>query len=755
MARPRSRPALAATLLLATALLGAACTNGGSESGASTTTTSAPSGTDPTTTTTPSGPGGTGGGGTPGPDAVHDGIRVEVLSSQPDRATGTDARIRVTPAAGGSAAALRVTLDDRDVTAQLKPGADGTLEGVVSGLVEGTNTVTATGAKPGDKVTQRIRSWPLTGPMISGSHLPLLACSTKQHGLGAPTDLDCSAPTRVSWKYITTAGTIKDLADRAARPADLATANLIGSRGVPLIIRYEVGVVNRSIYEIATLDPTPPNSEPLDKRIVGNHRLLYRYGDGCGTTFGQGSSNVAALDPTYLRQGYAIATATFNTGAVQCNDVLSAETTMMVKERFIEEFGVPTATIGEGSGGGAAQLHLLVQNYPGLVDGAVALDPLPDIVSVLAGATDCTLLDRYYRTPDGAGISPAQRAAINGHASNTTCEQWEAGYGGLLNPTDGCDPKIDAARIYDAATNPGGVRCTLQDANVNQFGRDASTTFAERPLDNIGVQYGLKALQDNRITFDQFIALNKAVGGFGADGAPQAARTSATQTAVQGAYENGRLSAGAGDQLKIPMIDVDIYTDPAGDTLDRFRAFSLRDRLERATTDQYAPGFQIWTRDPATLPPGGAGPEAVKAVDRWLTALSKDHAGGTRDDLLDRTRPAAAIDNCVAKGTASPLLRGLGIYDKDGSPCRDQYPIAGDPRTAAGAPRADDIIKCQLKPIDTTEYGVPITDARLGQLQATFPDGVCDYSSGGGLDQTGPSMSDRTYDDSEAPGDLA
>ncbi|CAN5688927.1 DUF6351 family protein [soil metagenome] len=748
MAARRSRTGPLAVLLLAMALVAGACS---SDEGAATpsTTTSRSSG-GPTTTTSPDGGAGS------DVDPVQDGTRIEVLSSQPDRASGPDARVRVTPAKDGSFADLRITLGDTDVTSQLTE-VDGHLEGVVTGLVEGNNTLTAKAAGS-DTVTQRIRSWPLAGPMISGPHLPLLACSTEENGLGAPTDADCAAPTKVSWRYLTTAGDLKDLTDPTARPADLATITLDratadGSTTAPAIVRYERGVINRSIYEIASLDPTPGGSDASQADAAWNQRLVYRYGDGCGTTFGQGSANVDALAPAYLKSGYAVATASFNTGAVQCNDVLSAETTMMVKERFTEEFGEPTETIGEGTGNGAAQLHLIAQNYPGLVDAIVGLDPFPDIVTVASGAADCGLLNAYYRTPAGGALTPAQRTAINGHATAATCDQWEAGYGGLLDPTDGCDPKIAANLIYDATTNPGGIRCTLQDANANQFGRDEATGLAERPLDNVGLQYGLEALRAGAISFDQFIALNIAVGGYDPDGKIVAEREEATQPAVASAYENGRISSGVGDQLKIPIIDVNTFTDPDGDIHDRFRAFSLRDRLTYGAPAEAAPGFQIWTRDPDHLPAGGVGPEAVGVAATWLEAIADDQDAGSRAEAVGRVRPDAAVDNCLPKGATDPVGK-VGIYDVKG-PCRDDHPISGDPRIAAGAPRADDIVKCQLKAVDPADYeGVELTEERIRQLQETFPDGVCDWAQAG-AGQTTPSMTDRDYGAEDDPNNPA
>src|SRR5690606_29127919 len=145
---------------------------------------------------------------------------------------------------------------------------------------------------------------------------------------------------------------------------------------VPLVIRHEVGVVNRSIYELATVDPSPADDADNDD-VAWNRRLVYRFGDGCGATYGQGAAAPGALSAQLLRAGYAVATASFNTGAVQCNDVVSSETAMMVTERFIETFGVPDQTIGEGRGFGGSQVLLTIQNYPGLLDGAAVADAFP------------------------------------------------------------------------------------------------------------------------------------------------------------------------------------------------------------------------------------------------------------------------------------------------------------------------------------------------------------------------------------------
>ena len=49
----------------------------------------------------------------------------------------------------------------------------------------------------------------------------------------------------------------------------------------------------------------------------------------------------------------------------------------------------------------------------------------------------------------------------------------------------------------------------------------------------------------------------------------------------------------------------------------------------------------------------------------------------------------------------------------------------------AGGPLTNDILKCQLKPIDFSEYGVSFSDQEKERLRAIFPDGVCDWSKPG------------------------
>ncbi|HVE54979.1 MAG TPA: DUF6351 family protein, partial [Ramlibacter sp.] len=64
--------------------------------------------------------------------------------------------------------------------------------------------------------------------------------------------------------------------------------------------------------------------------------------------------------------------------------------------------------------------------------------------------------------------------------------------------------------------------------------------------------------------------------------------------------------------------------------------------------------------------------------------------------------------------------------------CNAVYPAGTTPRMAAGGPLADDVLKCQLKPLRAADYpGITFTQAEWISLQLTFPDGVCDWTRPG------------------------
>src|SRR5262249_42271471 len=131
-----------------------------------------------------------------------------------------------------------------------------------------------------------------------------------------------------------------------------------------------------------------------------------------------------------------------------------------------------------------------------------------------------------------------------------------------------CDTSLSANDIYDVQKNPKGARCTYQDNLVNVFGRDPKTGFARRPFDNVGIQYGLKALNNRKITIEQFLDLNTRIGGHDIDGNVVRARTVADPDALRVAFQSGRVNDAANGIATVPIIDVRPYAEGAGDVHD-------------------------------------------------------------------------------------------------------------------------------------------------------------------------------------------
>ncbi|HVN52003.1 MAG TPA: DUF6351 family protein, partial [Acidimicrobiales bacterium] len=365
--------------------------------------------------------------------------------------------------------------------------------------------------------------------------------------------------------------------------------------------------------------------------------------------------------------------------------------------------------------------------------------PFPDAVSVAGGVSDCTLLDTYYQSA-GSLLTTAQRAAINGHATDQTCQLWQASFGQEIE-ADSCGGTVPQEEVFDAKTNPKGVRCTLQDGNINILGTDPSTGFAYRPVTNVGVQYGYEALKSHVISVDQFLALNAAVGGFDPNGKVVPARTRAPDKAFEIAYEKGLVDEG-GALWNVPIILTNPYDDPLGDIHDRFRSFSIRARLTRpdGRTD---PNLLIWTV-PGPTNAGALDAQLVGALrdtsrqiellDRWLTKADTSPTDPDAPAKLAAARPGAAVDTCTLR--SGQVLRGPDVYNGTNA-CTRAYPLHGDPRTAAGAPLRNDLLACRLVPVSAATEPAAFTGAQLSKLRQIFPSGVCDWSKPGvGQDQT-------------------
>ncbi len=215
-------------------------------------------------------------------------------------------------------------------------------------------------------------------------------------------------------------------------------------------------------------------------------------------------------------------------------------------------------------------------------------------------------------------------------------------------------------------------------------------------------------------------------------------RARANPDAVRIAYETGRLNTGQGGLRNIPVLDVRGYTDgictvapcpprdPTNvDVHDGYHTLVVRARLLKANghTENHVRVVihEVGHRGPDSVL-GIVSPQAVAHVDRWLTDILADGSDTPQAQKVAAHRPADFVDACYTAADAQ-------ITDMD--VCAELFPIASDARLVAGAPLANDVLKCTLKPVDPNDYMVNLSAEQLGTLRRIFADGVCDWSRPG------------------------
>ena len=379
------------------------------------------------------------------PVAAVEALSAQVISSRADTITGGDALVKVNPA---GQMGWNARLNGKDVTSLFQAaGSSGAPIALLTGLKVGKNAlrISVPGAQ---SLNLHLYNHPLTGPVFSGPQQQPFICQTAKSGLGPPFDANCSAKVVVRYYYKSRERGSKTLLEIAQtklapkpgglepgfkaydvmNPPDLKeVAETVTSDGhtVPYIVRWEVGTINRAIYDIQFLhQPDQPLPTPWKRPDAGwNGRLVYYFGGGCGGGYVQGTlQSIGPEQEPALSQGFAIATSSLNVFGNRCSDVVAAETLSMVKERFIEQFGEPAYTIGVGASGGAVQQHLIAANYPGLLDGIITELSYPDAVTTAASVTDCALLGNVFDTST-APWSDEQKSLVSGFATWRTCSE--------------------------------------------------------------------------------------------------------------------------------------------------------------------------------------------------------------------------------------------------------------------------------------------------------------------------------------------
>jgi hypothetical protein len=733
------------------------------------------------------------------------GTAIEVLSSAPTQVTGGDARIAIGLPPSVRHADVTVTLNGDDVTDAFAPAGSG-LEGVVEGMVLGDNTLTAIAHRPGqgvgnargravgherwrDEVT--LVNHPATGPIFSGPQQQPFVCRTAQNGLGQPIadnddgigvpvgdrwSKDCSAETRIDWRYRTTAGGWGDWTPGQALPADIATASVLdGPDEVPFLVRRERGTSNRFIYSIATLvDPAAPGTPRWNDRLV----FSLQGGVAIGRTQGSASESAQLLDHA-LAKGYAVVNSTGLRTNTHYNLQLGGETALMLKERFIVGYGVPSYTVGVGGSGGAIQQYVYAQNHPGLLDALVPQYSYPDMVTQTIHVGDCELLEYFMDVVDKDNPKwrqPAYRQALQGlnvvHWPRNWSQSTINNFNGLaavyqtfgipLIDRDPDSPLLSGQgecrkgwqgllplAMNPTFTNVSGLDTLAQDISdvewthwadlVNIYGTD-ETGFARVPWDNVGVQYGLRAFLDGVISAEEFVDLNAMVGGWRAtadmvaEGFPFTTTTPTLANFDPWSRRNAIPVDGdvaprrAGDVLAIerahtsgmvfrgdidiPIIDWRHYLEHELDMHNTHQSFAARQRM--LDVDGDAGNHVVWFTDARPQVAFDQTPMAFEVIDEWMANIAANPGASVAEN-----RPARAVDSCFATD-GSLLAAGEDVWagildDGPAGTCTEAFPTFTTSRIEAGAPINGDVFACETKPLE-----VALTDGTYGARADEF-----------------------------------
>jgi hypothetical protein len=638
---------------------------------------------------------------------------IRTLSNRADILSGGDALVQVVPPAGVDPAKLSVAADGADVTPSFAVRADGRYMGLLSGLSNGVHTVTATA--PGGRSSKlKLAMHPIGGPVTAGPQIKPWGC------FAGSIDDQCNRPVAYAYYYESTSGGSLQSYDPSNPPADVANTTTDQGKTVPFVVRQETGTIDRDEYRIAVLfDPKKPWSavEPQD---AFNHKLVIFHGASCDTEYQQASApdvlNVVALGRGFATMSHALDNAGHN-----CNIATEAESLIMTKEHLIDTYGTVRYTIGSGCSGGSLVQQQVANAYPGLYQGITPQCSFTDAWSSAMQYVDYQLLLRYFNDPSrwspGVAWAPTQMAAVEGHPDPVNAVTFTTAIPSSGDPSRSC-PGVPSGQVYDANTNPHGVRCSLQDYMVNVFGRRPSDGFAERPYDNVGIEYGLKALKAGTITPSQFADLNAKLGAYDIDYNETAQRTEATPAAIDRVYKSGAVDQ-ADNLDKVPIIDLR-GPDP-GAFHDVHRTYAMRARLMREHGT--AANQILWRGQVPLLGDANYRDEAIVAVDAWLAVIEKDTRSIPLARKVLKDKPASIVDRCT-DGNGGDLPE---------SACDASVQAYTTPRIQAGMPEADDTIKCSLAPLNRSSYGPPgtFTDAEWAGLVAAYPHGVCNYSQPG------------------------
>lgn len=690
----------------------------------------------------------------------EDALMIRTVPTRPDLISGGDARVVI---GNGELHELKVTLNDTDVSGDFAMTPTGA-EGVVRGLRNGENNLVAS-ARGHKRAKLTIVNHPLGGPIFSGPQLQPWICATPQSqpesdgkpatsasGLSQPAfDAQCDVKPEYAFYYRTSfpncaetaAGSspcFKPYDPKDPRPLDMARTTTSDGIVMDYVVRVERGAVNRGLYDAAVLfDPSGDGGRGMP---AWNHKIVWSFGGGTGAFRRQTPPPDGWVNDDALAQGYMSVVSNLTAGSHNSNRVVAAETVLMLKEYISDNYGLVRRTIGQGCSAGSMQQITIATMYPGLLDGLMVSCSFPDTEMVLLEAIDSLLLSRYFGSEDFKRLNPnldapalvQKKTAITGHKDMGTLQSWSfvrpllrAGVYGSEPMSNNC--KLPNAIVYDPIKNPDGIRCAAADHSIAIWGSYPGTHIGRTYVDNVGIQYGLRAFLSGKIGAEDFVQLNEKVGGIDRDGEFVSQRSEGDDDAIRIAYRSGLVSDG---HILAATPIFDLRGEENSGVHSNWNSFALRERLRRANGN--ADNYVLWRAGLAGAPSWtssawratGMPRRSLALMDHWLEAVQDDPQPGTMAEKVSRNRPTEAYSLCY-----------LGT-DFD-HPVMDEARCNSDPmlayyssiRQQAGGPLSSDILKCQLRPMNRADYGDKLSDEQFRRLEAVFPNGVCDWNRPG------------------------
>ena len=193
--------------------------------------------------------------------ATRGDVSIEVLSNRADLISGGDALVQIDRPPDAATAPVTADVDGRDVANAFSDAGGGRLTGLVTGLADGPNELTA--ALPdGRRARITITNHPIGGPVFAGPQVQPWVCNTQNPpqnsgtsptvvpvGLGPARDAQCNTPPAISYVYKDASSGQFEAYDPKNPPdqSAIATTTTDQGRTVPYVVKQEFGVQDRGL----------------------------------------------------------------------------------------------------------------------------------------------------------------------------------------------------------------------------------------------------------------------------------------------------------------------------------------------------------------------------------------------------------------------------------------------------------------------------------------------------------------------------